>query len=207
MNDFFNSSLLMFMLLNPFLLQVYLNDLIHELSFQEFSRVLVRASFISIAVFSMFALVGDRFFRDILQAEFASFQIFGGIVFLIIGVQFVFRGTDAVRSLRGKPEHIVGSIAMPIMIGPGTVSASILAGNQLVSLLAVLAIFSSVMGSIFFLIVLKYLHDIVKPRNERLIDRYSEITGRITALIIGTFSIDMIMQGLKTWIEIALKQY
>ena len=39
-----------------------------------------------------------------------------------------------------------------------------------------------------------------KPRNERLIERYVEIMGRITALIIGIFAVEMIMQGLKAWL-------
>ncbi|MEN8686191.1 MAG: hypothetical protein AB1Z50_01385 [Desulfuromonadales bacterium] len=49
----------------------------------------------------------------------------------MIGMQFVFKGPEAIKNMRGKPEHIAGAIAMPIMIAPGKVSASILAGQQL----------------------------------------------------------------------------
>lgn len=32
--------------------------------------------------------------------------------------------------LRGKAEHLAGSVAMPFMIGPGTVNASVIIGTK-----------------------------------------------------------------------------
>ncbi len=197
---FLSSITLLLMLLNPFLLIIYLTDLVQDLDGGSFRKVLIRAGMISCAVFIAFALAGDAFFDDILQARFASFQIFGGIVFLLIGIQFVFSGHGALRKMRGAPEHIAGSIALPIMIGPGTVSASILAGSKLSAPLAAVAIALAVVITVVTILFLKHLHDFVRPRNEKLIERYLEIMGRITALVVGTFSIEMIMQGLSSWI-------
>lgn len=198
---FISSLMLLLMLLNPFLLILYLVDLVQDLDSGEFRRVMFRAGLISSAVFSAFALLGDVIFEDLLQARFASFQIFGGIVFLLIGIQFVFIGPGALRTMRGAPEHIAGSIAMPIMIGPGTVSASILAGSRLPPLQAVAGIFLTVLVTVAVVLLLKWLHDFVKPRNEKLIERYVEVMGRVTALVVGTYSIEMIMQGLASWLE------
>ena len=194
------STTLLLILLNPFLLIIYLLDLVQELDAKKFLKILTRAGFISGGVFIIFALVGEAFFTQILQAKFASFQIFGGIIFLTIGIRFTFIGEDALKELRGKPEHIVGAIAMPIMIGPATVSASILIGNRLNAVFAITAIIIAIFITVSVMHFLKLLHDFVKPRNERLIERYVEIMGRITALIIGIFSIEMIMQGFKTWL-------
>ena len=199
--SFFESMLLLLILLNPFLLIVYLLDLVQDLERKEFARVVVRAGIISSCVFFVFALAGDAVFTKLLQAHFESFQIFGGIVFLLIGIQFVFSGHQAMSKIRGAPEHIAGSIALPIMIGPGTVSASILAGTQLPALMACAAILIAMIITVSTMIVLKATHDKVKPRNEKLIERYVEISGRITALVIGTYSIEMIMQGLKSWTQ------
>lgn len=194
------STTLLLILLNPFLLIIYLLDLVQELDTKNFLMVLTRAGLISGVVFVIFALVGEALFSQILHAKFASFQIFGGIIFLIIGIRFTFIGEEALKELRGKPEHIVGAIAMPIMIGPATVSASILIGNRLNAIFATAAIVIAIFITILVMHLLKILHDFVKPRNERIIQRYVEIMGRITALIIGIFSIEMIMQGLKTWL-------
>ena len=202
MDPFTKSFLLLFMLLNPFLLIIYLVDIVQEMEFRDFFRVLNRAGWISSGIFIGFALLGDLVFENLLQAQFASFQIFGGIIFLMIGMQFVFKGPDAIKSMRGKPEHIAGAIAMPIMIGPGTVSASILAGQQLQPLWAVGAILLAVGLVVVIMIGLKKLHDIVRTRNEPLIERYIEVAGRVVALVIGTYSIEMIMQGVSQWMSL-----
>ena len=202
MDPFIKSFLLLFMLLNPFLLIIYLVDLVQEMELRDFSRVLNRAGLISSGIFIGFALLGDLIFKNLLQAQFASFQIFGGIIFLLIGMQFVFKGPEAIKNMRGKPEHIAGAIAMPIMIGPGTVSASILAGQQLQPLWAIIAICLAVGLVVIIMIGLKKLHDIVRTRNEPLIERYVEVAGRVVALVIGTYSIEMIMQGLSHWINV-----
>jgi multiple antibiotic resistance protein len=186
-------------LLNPFLLILYLLDLVQDVDGATFWRILTRAGLISAGVFIVFALLGQVVFERLLQARFESFQIFGGIVFLLIGIRFVFSGPDAIKAMRGRPEHIAGSIALPIMIGPGTVSASILAGSRLPGLLAVAAIVFSVATTVLCMGLMKKIHDWVRPRNERLIERYVEIMGRIAALVVGTYSIEMIMTGLGRW--------
>jgi multiple antibiotic resistance protein len=199
MEDFVRSATLMFVLLNPFMMSIYLIDLIQELDWKTFNRVLIRGALISLSVFVACAWIGDAIFTRVLQARFASFLIFGGLVFLIIGLRFVFQGSETLKGLRGSPEHLGGSIAMPFMIGPGTVSASILAGTRLNPVPAALSIMLALGSVVLALILLKWLHDFVKQRNERLIQRYLEITGRITALIIGTFAVEMILQGIEAW--------
>ncbi|HEY7746590.1 MAG TPA: hypothetical protein VIA07_09650, partial [Desulfuromonadales bacterium] len=62
------------------------------------------------------------------------------------------------------------------------------------------AIVIAMVVTVTTLLLLKRLHDVVRPRNARLIERYLEVMGRVTALVIGTFAIEMIMQGLQTWV-------
>lgn len=196
-----SSFLLLFALLNPFLMSVYLLDLITDLPRPVFLRVLARGALVSAVVFSVFAWTGDAIFSDVLHVRFASFQVFGGIIFLAIGVRFVFSGADALRTMRGQPEHIAGSIAMPFMIGPGTVSASVVVGARLPVLEAVLVVFFTLAVTVALVGAIKLAHDFVKAHNARLIDRYVEIVGRLSALLIGTFAIEMIFEGLGTWLE------
>jgi len=200
MSEFFHAAALVLVLLNPFLVIIYLLDLVQKLDFRTFTKVLVRGGAISVCVFWVFALLGDAVFSDIIQAEFASFQIFGGIVFLLIGVQFVLKGHTAIEVLRGESQHLAGAIAMPVLIGPGTISASVVVGKRLDRLPALAAVLLAVCISVAIMLVLKWLHDYVRPRREPLVERYIEIAGRIMALFVGTVSIEMIMQGLKVWI-------
>ena len=199
MTEFISSTGLLLVLLNPFLVSVYLIDVFEKLNRKQFTQVLIRAGLIASIVFCCFAMLGDAVFSRIVQAEFASFQIFGGVVFLLIGLQFVFLGPKAIEILRGESQHLAGAIAMPVLIGPGTISASIIIGKRhdLVSAWAIVLI--AVITSILLLLVLKALYDFVQPRREPLVQRYIEIAGRITAMIVGTIAVDMIMQGIRTW--------
>jgi small neutral amino acid transporter SnatA (MarC family) len=201
MTEFLKSAALLFVLLNPFLVILYLVDMVQNLGTRQFSQVLMRAALISGAVFCCFAILGDAIFSSVVQAEFASFQIFGGLVFLIIGLQFVFHGPNAIEILRGKSAHLAGAVAMPVMIGPGTISASVVIGKRLDPLTACAAVLAAVILFVLLIIALKAMHDFVRPRNEPLVQRYIEIAGRIMALFVGTVSVEMIMQGIRAWVE------
>jgi len=199
MDDIAQSLMLLLVLLNPFLVVIYLIDVVEKLDAAQFRRVLLRAGLIAAGVFCAFALIGDAVFSQVVNAEFASFQIFGGVVFLLIGLQFVFRGPHAIEMLRGDAQHLAGAIAMPVLIGPGTISASVLIGKRHSALNACLVVAVSVLVCVVLLIALKHLHDRVRPRSEALVQRYIEVAGRITALVVGTVSIDMIMRGVESW--------
>ena len=90
---------------------------------------------------------------------------------------------------------------MPILIGPGTISASVLIGERHDPIPACGAVLAAVLISTLIMIGLKSLHDFIRPTRERLIQRYIEISGRITALFVGTVAVEMIMQGVRTWSE------
>ena len=199
MSDFIRSITLLLTLLNPFLVIIYLVDVVQNLKRRQFRHAIFVAGLIAIVVFCCFAILGDTIFSGLMQVEFASFQIFGGIVFLLIGIQFVFRGPTAIEMLRGESRDIAGSIAMPVLIGPGTISASVIIGKRHDPLLACLAVVIAVVVCLIVIALLKSFHDVVRPTREALIERYIVIAGRITALYVGTVAINMIMQGLLTW--------
>ena len=199
MNEIIKSTLLLLVLLNPFLLVIYLVDVIRKVKKEEFTKVLLRAGLIACFVFCSFAILGDAVFSDFMQVDFASFQIFGGIVFLIIGIQFVFKGPSAIEILRGESKHLAGAIAMPVLVGPGTISASVVIGKRHDSLLACLCIIVALSVCLVAVAILKYIHDRIQAKNEPLVERYIEIAGRVTALFVGTVAVQMILTGLVSW--------
>jgi small neutral amino acid transporter SnatA (MarC family) len=199
MTDFVRSATLLLVLLNPFLVIIYLIDIIEKLGQRQFNQVLIRAGLIAGAVFCCFTILGDAVFSNIVQAEFASFQIFGGLVFLLIGFQFVFHGPTAIEILRGESQNLAGAIAMPVLIGPGTISASVIIGKRHEPLVGCAAVLTAVITSVVIMLLLKSAYDFVRPRREPLVHRYIEIAGRITALYIGTVAVEMIMLGIRTW--------
>ncbi|HVJ21395.1 MAG TPA: MarC family protein [Polyangiaceae bacterium] len=193
------SATLLLVLLNPFALSVYLIELIHKLDPGTLLRVVLRAGLISGAVFAVFALTGVGFFERVLQVRFASFQIFGGLLFLVIALRFVVSGGRAMHALRGEnPEHLAGAVAMPFMIGPGTVGASVIIGRRS-GAMSLLAIALALLATVLFLLASKWTYDRLRDRNARLVARYVDIVGRVTALVIGTIAVQMILNGWSAW--------
>lgn len=191
-----HSFALFFSLLNPFLMSIYMLGIIRHTDASTFSKALIQGSLISLVVFTIFAKTGEAFFNDVLHVRFESFQIFGGLIFLVIGYRYVFEGADTIGVMRGAPQHLAGTIAMPFMIGPGTISAAVITGVQLPFAHTVAVIASTLLLSCSLLILMKYAHDHLKTRYSSYIDLYVDIVGRLAALLIGTIAIDMIVTGI-----------
>jgi len=202
MEIFTQSLLLIFVLLNPFIMSVYLLTLIKEVQIVQFARIMLRAGLISFVVFFLFAWLGEFIFDSVLQVRFAAFMIFGGITFLIIGVRMILGVGPPMSTINPHSEEIAGAIAMPFIVGPGTISASVIVGTQLglgLSSLTIAIGLSLALGSI---VLFKYIHDFVKTRSEKYVERYVEIAGRITDLFTGSFAVDMILRGVERWLNL-----
>jgi multiple antibiotic resistance protein len=167
--------------------------LIRNLPASTFNKALIQGSLISYVVFVLFAWGGEAIFSEYLQVRFEAFQIFGGIIFLVIGYRFVFEGAETIGDIRGG--NAAGLIAMPFMIGPGTVSASVITGAKISLLGSIAVIGVTLTVSCSLLMLMKFAHDHLKVRHSDYIDRYVDIVGRIAALLVGTIAIDMIING------------
>lgn len=194
--ELLKASSILFVLLNPFLISIYLISLIRDLSFKEFVGVMTRAHLISCVTFIVFAVIGESIFENIFHVRFGAFLIFGGVIFLWIGINAVFSGQVVLIETRGNPEHIAGSVAMPFMIAPGTISASMLIGSSLPAANAAVAIVAAILMSFVSICTFKLIHDPLKVHNERLLNRYVEIVGRVVALFTGTYAVEMIARGI-----------
>lgn len=201
LSRFVDSVVLMLVLFNPLLMSAYLHDVMNQLAGRQFLGVVSRAFCISGVTFILFAWAGDSLFSRVLQVRFAAFLMFGGVVFLGIALRYLVNGAEMIGKLRGQPEHLAGAIAMPFMIGPGTISASVLIGARLPIWWAAVAISLSLFVSCLFLMAMKWLFDFVQQRNERLLERYVEIIGRASALIIGTIAVEMVLKGIDLWLS------
>ncbi|OGH00002.1 MAG: hypothetical protein A2600_09255 [Candidatus Lambdaproteobacteria bacterium RIFOXYD1_FULL_56_27] len=199
MDPFLGSTTLFFFLLNPFLMSTLLIDLVQGLTFRSFVWVLFKAGAISVLVWSGFATFGEAIFTQVLQVDFEAFMIFGGLILLVIGYRYMFVGVKAIKELRGEGKSLVGSVAMPVMIGPGTISAAVWSGKALGPLMGSLSVLVATLLLLFFMLVFKRLYDHEIVRHKAWIESYIDIAGRLSALLIGSFAVQMIYTGLKDW--------
>lgn len=196
LTPYIHSFALFFSLLNPFLMSIYMVGMIRNSEAKVFNRALIQGCVIAFVVFMLFAWEGETIFSKYLNVRFEAFQIFGGLIFLVIGYRYVFQGADTIGEMRGAPEHLAGTIAMPFMIGPGTISAAVVTGIGLPIGGAALIIAFTLAITCSLLILMKFAHDHLRYKHAKYIDRYVDIVGRLSALLIGTIAIDMIITGI-----------
>ncbi|WP_410487515.1 MarC family protein [Acinetobacter sp. SAAs470] len=175
------------------MMSIYMLGLIRNLSASVFNKALIQGALIAYVIFILFAWGGEAIFSEYLQVRFEAFQIFGGIIFLVIGYRFVFEGADTIGDIRGG--NAASMIAMPFMVGPGTVSASVITGAKLSLFGSILVIGVTLLLSCSLLILMKYAHDHLKVKHAAYIERYVDIVGRVAALLVGSIAVDMIING------------
>ena len=188
------------MILNPFALCLYLAGVMEDLESAHFVRVLTRASIISLVVFWIFAISGEALLVVTLGVRPEALRIFGGVIFAIVGYNYVMKGYRAARIIRGNIDELPSEIALPFMIGAGTITQSILIGEKNPWLVAILVIFIGIVISFVTVISFKFIRDRLSATTEGIFDKYVNILSRINGLIIGAVSTEMIVSGIhKLW--------
>lgn len=200
-SPFISTFILFFSLLNPFLMSIYMIGLIRHTETKVFNKALIQGELIAYVVFLLFAWGGEAIFNRYLNVRFESFLIFGGLIFLVIGYRYVFQGADTIGEMRGAPEHLAGTVAMPFMIGPGTISAAVVTGMSMSIVEAAIVIALVLFLTCSVLIAMKFSHDHLRYKHAKYIDRYFDIVGRLAALLIGTIAVDMIVNGVTRLID------
>lgn len=200
-SPFISTFILFFSLLNPFLMSIYMIGLIRHTETKVFNKALIQGGLIAYIVFLLFAWGGEAIFNRYLNVRFESFLIFGGLIFLVIGYRYVFQGADTIGEMRGAPEHLAGTVAMPFMIGPGTISAAVVTGMSMSIVEAAIVLALVLILSCSILIAMKFSHDHLRYSHAKYIDRYFDIVGRLAALLIGTIAVDMIVNGVTRLID------
>ncbi|MCU4315197.1 MarC family protein [Acinetobacter bereziniae] len=195
-SNYIHSFALFFSLLNPFLMSIYMIGMIRHTETKVFNKSLAQGALIAYVVFLLFAWGGEAIFSSYLNVRFESFQIFGGLIFLVIGYRFVFQGADTIGEMRGTPAHLASTMAMPFMIGPGTISAAVVTGVSMSLVESAFLIAFTLFISCGILMIMKFGHDHLRYSHAKYIDRYFDIVGRLSALLIGTIAIDMIANGI-----------
>jgi multiple antibiotic resistance protein len=170
-----------------------------ELSNQEFIKVLLKATIISFVIFFIFLTTGDFIFRTILNIQFESFRIFGGIIIFSIAYLFILKGQKAFFQLKGSLDDLAAEIALPFLVGAATISLSILMGYKFSISMGTILLVIILLVNFFSILVLKKLRDHIEKRKLRIaFDKNMEILLRLNGFFIGAIGINMIIRGLNS---------
>ncbi|MFP4053375.1 MAG: MarC family protein [Phycisphaerae bacterium] len=189
-------------ILNPFALCLYVGGIIDDVNFRNFTVVLLRACAISLGAFIASALGGEFFLTQMLNIRPEAMRTFGGIIFLIAGYNYVMKGYRAAEMLRGSLEELPSAIALPFMIGAGSITQAILVGKQHTMLTTTLILTAGVVFSFLVIIGFAILREHMKASREAVFERYVNILARLNGLVIGAISVQMIVNGVhELWLE------
>ncbi|MCG6187847.1 MarC family protein [Maribellus maritimus] len=185
-------------MLNPFALFLYLEPIRKDLTHKSYLLVIFKASLISFFVCLLFFFFGDVIFRKIFAINFESFRIFGGIIIFSYAYIFIVRGEKALIMIKENLDDLASEIALPFMVGAGTISLSILLSQKhsyVIGSLALIIIFTVNFLTLFLL--KKFRDSIEKRKFKKAFDKNMEVLLRLNGFFIGAIGINMMLTGIK----------
>jgi multiple antibiotic resistance protein len=183
--------------MNPVAIFVYLLPLKQERGVDEFTKILIRASLLAFFIFTIFALFGEQIFTELLKVNFSSFRIFGGIVLLGLSLNYLVAGKRRFIATKGEMQEIAAQVALPYMVGTGTITMSIIMGRALGKLTAILSIGGVIAISFAIIITLVLIRQKMRKNVKLALDRNLDIFMRLNGFFVGSIGVELIIQGVK----------
>ena len=162
----------------------------------------VRAVLVAAAILLVFALFGEPLLRG-LGIELASFRIAGGIMLFLIAADMVFekrtqRREDRAAKIAETPEVedvSVFPMAMPMIAGPGSISATMLLvsrsdGTQATAI---------VLGALAAVLVLTLAALVAAGPIMRVLgDRTEAVITRLLGVLLAALAVQYVIDGIQT---------
>jgi multiple antibiotic resistance protein len=173
----------------------------HDLPATARKRIALRACLIAGAILAGTALLGDWLLRQ-LGIGFPAFRIAGGLLLFGVASEMVFgsridrQSKQAEEALEEHVRHIAAfPLAIPLMAGPGAITATLLLAGQAGGSLLTLAILLGVIVVVAAACLLVYL---LATRIERLLG----ITGnvvltRLLGVILAALAVQFVIDGIR----------
>ena len=146
---------------------------------------------VAVAGFLMYSfLIFNFLIFDVLRINLASFQVAGGILLFILGMQMSL-GIDIGKQSKDHSKTVAGVvIGTPLLCGPGAITTVLLLSNDYGMIVPALAIALSLLAT---WIILKYSAYIQKLLGECVTDIMAKVLGMLVAAIAVKIIVDGIM--------------
>jgi multiple antibiotic resistance protein len=198
------ASILEFLvMLNPFALFLYLEPIRKDLKHRDFLKVIIKATLISMGICFVFFFTGEQVFKQIFHIEFESFRIFGGIIIFSYAYFFIVKGQKAMIMIKEDLDDLASEIALPFMVGAGTISLSILVSYRHTTWVGVGILFIVFVLNFLFIFIMTVMRNGLEGRRlKTAFDKNMEVLLRLNGFFIGAIGINMILTGIKNMFEI-----
>lgn len=198
MSELLASIIAFLAFMNPFALFIYLTPVMEDLDKEKFTRVLLRATGISFVIYLFFLLSGEWLFRNVFQIHFESFRIFGGIVVFSLAYLYIIKGGKAIIHIKENLDDLASEIALPFMVGAGSISLSIVLSTRLTKPQGFFALIIIMVTIFIIIMLLQWIRNAIKRKKFRVaFDKSMSILLRLNAFFMGAIGVDMILTGLR----------
>jgi len=184
--------LVLFIVVDPFGNIPIFMSLTEKMPKDQRRKIFNTATLVGCILLLAFAFAGQEIFT-IFGVSIFSFEVAGGILLLIISIRILISGS--LENMSESPESIGAvPIAMPLLVGPGAITTTILNLQTYGVILTVLSVFAVL---IVTWIVLRYVDTVY-----RFLGKTGAIViARVMALFIAAIAIQYILVGVSHFLQ------
>jgi len=187
---FISSFITLLALINPVQKIFLINSLQERLSDKELRYISIKSSITAFVILILFLFLGNVIFTYVFRIQLYSFRVTCGMVLLYSGWVALQQGVliNIGKDVRIQDISSV-PIAIPMIAGPGTITATVTFPAQYGALVTVLAVFAALVVNLVIMLYAKNIGRVMIKLN--IMSPFIRIIG----LIIATIGIQMIFDG------------
>jgi len=200
-DTFIESTILMFVAIDPISLVPIFAGLTSGLSQHQVKSIYIRASIVSLIVLSIFWLFGNVIL-DAMNISMDSFRIIGGLFLIIIAFQMVFDQRQTRRQSTvdtAIDDETIQSIAIfplsiPLIAGPGAMATSLLISKETyISVLDGFISYLPILIAVLFATIAMWLS---AKLSSKLGPTVITVVQKIFGLLLGALAIEFVIDGI-----------
>ena len=187
---FLSTFITLLALINPIQKIFVINSLQGQLTDKELRYISIKSSITAFIILMIFLFLGNLIFGYVFRIQLYSFRVTCGMVLVYSGWIALQRGVliDIGKDVRIQDIALV-PIAIPMIAGPGTITATVTFPAQYGSLVTVLAVFTALSINLIIMLYAKNIGKVLIKLN------VMSAFVRIIGLIIATIGVQMIFDG------------
>ena len=141
------------------------------------------------------ALLFGQSLLGMLGISLAAFRIAGGLLLFAIAFEMVFERRQERKNSAAlpRPSPAVFPLAIPLMAGPGALTAAVLLGGRAEGDWPLLGLFAAVMAAVLVLCLLVFL--LSGPVERLLGERGQNVLGRLLGVLLAALAVQYVADG------------
>lgn len=194
---FLNTFLKIFFLLTPFAAISGLISMTQGKTPAEKRSVAVRTTIAMLVIVSIIFFFGQYIF-SLFGITLDAFRIGGGVLLLLAGIGMV-RGGNAYEAPKGDDDISVVPMAVPLIVGPGTIATLFIMGSELPEVQHRIVALLAVLTATLLVGIMMFTTALVEQKiKQKIITVLSKITG----LILASIAAQLIFDGINGLMKI-----